>query len=109
MAFKFGTHKEQATFLPPTIDDYVGPNDPVRVYNAFVDALDFNKLGISLVPEKGAERYEPRLMLKLLIYGPSYGDRSSRLLERACRHNVSYMWLMNGLQPDFRTISRFPP
>jgi transposase len=107
MAFKFGTNKDQESFLPPVIDDYVGPNDPVRVYDAFIDALDFNELGISLVPKAGAERYEPRLMLKLLVYGSSYGDRASRKLERACRHNLSYIWLMKGLQPDYRTIIRF--
>ena len=95
MAFMFGKNRDQETFLPTVIDDYVGANDPVRVYNAFIDALDFNELGISLVPKAGAERYEPRRMLKLLVYGPSYGDRSSRKLERACCHNLSYMWLMN--------------
>jgi transposase len=107
MAFKFGNNRDQATFLPPVMDDYVGPNDPVRVYDAFIDALDFGELGISLIPKAGAERYEPRKMLKLIVYGTSYGDRSSRKLERACRHNLSYLWLMNGLQPDYRTIIRF--
>lgn len=107
MAFKFGNNRDQATFLPPVIDDYVGGNDPVRVYDAFIDALDFGELGISLIPKAGAERYEPRKMLKLIVYGASYGDRASRKLERACRHNLSYMWLMNGLQPDYRTIIRF--
>lgn len=107
MAFKFGEHRDQATFLPPVIDDYVGPHDPVRVYNAFIDALDFDALGISLIPKAGADRYDPRKMLKLIVYGASYGDRASRKLERACRHNLSYMWLMNGLQPDYRTIIRF--
>jgi transposase len=107
MAFMFGTNRDQETFLPPVLDDYIGPNDPVRVFDAFIDALDFNELGIPLVPNAGAESYEPRRMLKLLVYGPSYGDRSSRKLERACRHNLSYMWLMNGLQPTYRTIIRF--
>ncbi len=107
MAFKFGENKDQATFLPPVIDDYVGSNDPVRVYDAFIDALDFQELGISFIPKAGAERYEPRKMIKLIVYGTSYGDRSSRKLERACRHNLSYIWLMNSLQPDYRTIIRF--
>lgn len=107
MAFKIGQDKDQATFLPPVMDDYVGPNDPVRVYEAFVNALNFHELGVSLIPSAGAERYDPQKMLKLIIYGYSYGDRSSRKLERSCRHNLSYMWLMHGLQPDYRTISRF--
>src|SRR3970040_3040331 len=46
-------------------------------------------------------------MVKLLIYGYAYGIRSSRKLERACHHNLSFMWLVSGIQPDYRTIARF--
>jgi len=97
----------QTTFLPPVIDDYVTKQDPVRVYDAFVDSLDLRSLGISLIPGAGAEEYHPKVMLKLLIYGYSYGTRSSRKLERACHHNLSFKWLMCNLRPDYRTIARF--
>lgn len=106
MAFKVGNRYQQ-TFFPPVINDYVSPQDPVRVYDAFVDALDFNQLGISLIPNAGALAYDPVRMLKLLIYSYSYGLRSSRLIERACHHNLSYIWLMGDLKPDYRTIARF--
>jgi transposase len=107
MAYKMSNRMQQ-TFLPSTIDDYVSQQDPVRVYDAFVDALDFSKLGIPLeVYQAGADRYYPREMVKLLIYGYSYGFRSSRKLERAGKHNLSFMWLMGGLTPAYRTIARF--
>lgn len=106
MAFKIG-NRDQQTFFPPAIDDYVSSQDPVRVYDAFVDALDFHQLGISLIPKAGAERYDPVRMIKLLIYSYSYGQRSARLIERACYHNLSYIWLMGDLKPDYRTIARF--
>lgn len=107
MAYKIGNRMQQ-TFLPPTIDDYISDRDPVRVYDAFVDTLDFNELGIPIEPYKsGADEYYPKQMLKLLIYGYSYGLRSSRKLERACHHNLSFIWLMAGLKPDYRTIARF--
>lgn len=107
MAYKTG-NKTQMTFLPPVIEDYVLKQDPVRVYDAFVDALDFNALGIAIDPDKpGAHQYYPKQMLKLLIYGYSYGIRSSRKLERACHHNLSFIWLMDNLKPDYRTIARF--
>jgi hypothetical protein len=55
MAYKTG-NKMQTVLLPPIIDDYVSKEDPVRVYDAFVEALDFNQLGISLTDYKaGAE------------------------------------------------------
>ena len=46
-------------------------------------------------------------MLKLLVYEYSYGTRSSRKLERACHHNLSFIWLPSGLKPDHKTIAEF--
>jgi transposase len=107
MAYKIGDRMQQ-TFLPPIIDDYVSQEDPVRVYDAFVEALDFRTLGLPLETCKGgADEYYPKEMLKLLIYGYAYGIRSSRKLERACHHNLSFIWLMGDLKPDYRTIARF--
>lgn len=51
--------------------------------------------------------YDQKAMLKLVLYGYSYGTRSSRKLERATYHNLSFIWLMGGLKPDHKTISRF--
>lgn len=96
-------------FLPPSIEDYVSKNDPVRVYDAFVEALDLTKLGIEVNPSKaGNSSYAPKIMLKLLVYGYSYGEtRSSRKLERALHHNLSFIWLMRNLKPDHKTIAEF--
>lgn len=101
--------RNQLTMLPPVIDDYIGAQDPVRVYDAFIEAINFDELGISLKHEKaGAKSYSPKSMLKLLVYGYSYGGtRSSRKLERACHHNLSFIWLLCDLKPDYRTIGRF--
>ncbi len=107
MAYIMGNRK-QITFLPPTIDDYVGKEDPVRVYDAFIDSIDLQEMGIIIEPfQAGAPAFEPKAMLKLIVYGYSYGIRSSRKLERACYHNLSFMWLISGILPDYRTIARF--
>jgi transposase len=108
MAYRYG-NREQCSLLPPCIDDYVGPDDPVRAYDAFVDALDLNTLGITVDEEQvGCPQYDPRTMLKLFVYGYSYGaDRSSRKLERAIHHNLSFIWLLGGLRPDHKTIANF--
>lgn len=107
MAYRYG-NREQLTFLPPSIEDYVVSNDPVRVYDAFVEALDFDELGIVINSDKvGNPSYNPKAMLKLLVYGPSYGIRSSRKLERATKHNLSFIWLMGGISPDHKTIAEF--
>jgi transposase len=46
-------------------------------------------------------------MLKLVVYGYSYGIKGSRKLERAAHENLAFVWLMGGLKPDHKTISEF--
>lgn len=108
MALRKGDRSRQRTFLPNAVEDYVSEEDPVRVYDEFVEMLDFKELKIDLNEKRvGNSSYDPKSMLKLLVYGYSYGWKSSRKLERATKHNLSFMWLMGNLQPDHKTISRF--
>ena len=113
MAYRYGARNQQILF-PPSIDQYISADDPVRAYDVFVETLDFEALG----PDKvGNSQYDPKAMLKLLVYGYSYGIRSSRKLERALHHNVSFIWLTGGLksaegetrpgEPDHKTIAEF--
>ena len=107
MAYRTG-NRYQMAMLPQCIEEYVAENDPVRAYDAFVEELEFDQLGIEINPYKvGNSEYHPKAMLKLLVYGPSYGIRSSRKLERETYHNLSFIWLMGGLKPDHKTISEF--
>jgi transposase len=107
MAYRFG-NRHQIALLPQSIEQYISKDDPVRAYDAFVEALDFNELGIEINANKvGNSEYDPKSMLKLFLYGYSYGTKSSRTLERATYHNMSFIWLMGGLKPDHKTISEF--
>lgn len=107
MAYRYG-NRFQLGLFPPSIEDYVAKDDPVRAYDAFVEALDFNALGIDIDPNQvGNSEYDPKAMLKLLVYGYSYGIKSSRKLERETYHNLSFIWLMGGLKPDHKTIAEF--
>jgi transposase len=107
MAYRYG-NRFQLGLFPKSIEDYVAKDDPVRAYDAFVEALDFNALGIEIDPNQvGNSEYDPKAMLKLLVYGYSYGIKSSRKLERETYHNLSFIWLMGGLKPDHKTIAEF--
>jgi transposase len=94
--------------FPPTLEELIKPNDPVRAYDAFVDALDLDGLGVAIdVCKPGCPEYFPRVMLKILVFGYAYGLRSSRKLERALYHNMAFLWLAGGLKPDHKTIAEF--
>jgi transposase len=42
---KSGQDRNQASFLPPCLEDYVSQDNPVRAIDAYVDSLDLNELG----------------------------------------------------------------
>ena len=108
MAYRYGENRKQITLFPQSLDQYVSEDHPVRAYDAFVDSLDFVELGIELDDRKvGNSQYDPRSMLKLLIYGYSYGVKSSRKLEREVHNNLSFIWLIRNLKPDHKTIAEF--
>ena len=107
MSYKTG-NRDQITFLPDSIDQYVIDDDPVRAYDAFVDCIKLEEIGITLNHNAvGNSAYDPVAMLKVLVYSYSYGWRSSRKIERALHHNMSFIWLVGGLKPDHKTISEF--
>jgi transposase/ribosomal protein L33 len=107
MAYRCGD-RYQMDLMPQSIAEYVGEDNPVRAYDFFVEALNFQQLGIDINLDKvGNSEYDPRSMFKLLIYGYSYGVKSSRKLERECYHNIAFIWVMGGLKPDHKTIAEF--
>ena len=109
--FKTGESRHQPSLLPPRIEDYVGPDNPVRALESFVCALDLAKLGFRHA-ERSAEAmgqppYDPADLLKLYLYGYINQVRSSRRLEREASRNLELIWLLRNLRPGYRTIANF--
>ena len=103
-----GESRYQKTFLPDTLDDYVSPENSVRIIDAYVETLDFKALGfVTSDSETGRPSYNPKDMLKLYIYGYFNKVRSSRRLEAETTRNLEVKWLINKLSPDHKTIARF--
>ena len=107
--FVEGTARGQSTLLPECLDDWIDENNPVRVIDAFVDALDLGELGFGgIEPEAtGRPSYHPSVLLKLYIYGYLNRVQSSRRLEREAGRNFEVLWLLCRLVPDHKTIADF--
>ena len=101
--------RSQGSLLPETIDEYVSEENPVRVIDAFVGALDIASLGFEGVEPRATGRpgYHPATMLKIYLYGYLNRIQSSRRLEQEARRNLELMWLVGRLAPDFKTIADF--
>lgn len=108
MGYRKGMDRNQM-MLPTSLEEWVSEENPVRIMDAFVDLLDMKELGFEPEPpsETGRPGYDPRMLLKLYLYGYFFSIRSSRKLMRECSRNMEVMFLLNGLRPDFRTIADF--
>lgn len=69
--FVEGEDRCQSLLYPEPLDDYVGDDNPVRVTEAFIDALDLGELGFDgMTPAvTGRPAYHPSTMLKIYLYG----------------------------------------
>ncbi len=108
--FKTGASRNETSFLPPRVEDYVDGDNPVRAIEAFVAALDLERLGFRHAGSGGGAGqppYDPADLLKLYLYGYTNRVRSSRSLEREAGRNLEVIWLMKHLVPGYRTIAKF--
>jgi transposase len=99
---------DQDLLLPPSLDDWLPAGHMARFVAELVDEhLDLSRIRAAYTEGRGAPPYDPRLMIRLLIYGYCIGVRSSRKLEAACVDVVAFRWLAAGQAPDYRAIARF--
>lgn len=102
------SHRDQTFLLPPSVDDWVPADHPVRFVWELVENLDLDELGIVSEPAPlGASSYPSRELLACWLYGFMDRTRSTRGLEKACHESLPYMWLTGLLRPDHMTFWRF--
>jgi len=94
--------------MAPVLQEWVPEGDLAHfVCDLVEDSLDLSEIYASYEEERGYPPYDPRLMLKLLIYGYATGTVSSRKLEQATHRDVAVRMLVADQHPDYRSIARF--
>ena len=99
-------NQNQMMVFPPTLDELVPKEHVVRLVAAVVDRLDISEI-LSTYRGGGNSCFDPRMMLKVLIYAYLNNTYSSRKIEQQLKENVNYMWLSGMSRPDYRTINYF--
>lgn len=104
-----GVSRKQGMLLPNKIEDYIEEDSFVELIEAYVETLNLKEMGLYSIKKetRGRSGYDPKIMIKLYIYGYMNNIRSSRKLEVETKRNVELMWLVENLRPDFKTISDF--
>ena len=99
-------NRKQNLLLPPSLDDLVPENHMVRVVDAVIDRLDISDI-LSTYRGGGNSAFNPKMMLKVLVFAYLSNVYSSRRIEELLRRDIYFMWLAGMKRPDFRTINYY--
>lgn len=87
---------------------FIPEDDSVRLLSHILEGLDYSKLYKAYSSVGRNFAIEPKILFKVLTYAYMNNIYSSRAIERACRRDINFMWLLQGYKaPDHSTISRF--
>lgn len=103
----FKSYKENdSLLLPPSLGDLVPQTHPARIVSRVIDHLDISSIE-SKYKGGGTSCYNPRMLIKVLVYSYMCNTFSGRKIERQLKENIIYMWLSGYSTPDFRTLNLF--
>ena len=89
------------------METMIPADDPVRLLSAFVEGMDLSEL-YATYDRVRKNQATPRQMLKIMIYAAMNRLFSSRDIETACKRDINFMFLLEGMPaPDHSTIARF--
>ena len=93
--------------LEINIEAMIPADDSVRLLSMLMERMDYTKL-YGAYERLGRTETNPKNLYKVLIYGYMNWLYSSRKIERACRRDINFMYLLEGERvPDHNTIARF--
>jgi transposase len=99
----------QSVLIPVSLEEQLMPGTLEFAIHTLVETrLDTSVFDSRYTnDETGRLAYDPKILLKVVLFGYSRGLISSRQIERACKENVTFMALTCGEQPDHSTIAAF--
>lgn len=98
--------QDQMLLLPPHLEELIENNHPVRIVNEIIDKIDIEPLEREY-KGGGTSSYNPKMLLKVLVYGYLRNVYSSRKIEEMLKENIHMMWISGMNKPDHHTINRF--
>ena len=98
---------DQAELLPAHVKDVLGADHLCFVVHEVVEACDLSEFDSQEADEGGQRPYDPRMMLKIWLYGFSVNVRTTRKLEQRVKEDLGFRYLAGGATPDHKTLSEF--
>jgi transposase len=90
------------------VDYFIGDDESIRTLIEISERLDYSKLNASYKRMPKSEDATPKQMFQLVILGFMNGQYSLRDLERSCRYDVRFLYILNGKPaPDHNRFGTF--
>ena len=103
-----GCDRDQVFLLPPSVDDWLPADHFARFVIAVVEEMDLAAFYADYRADgHGRPAHDPAMMVALLVYAYARGQRSSRVIERACIEDIAFRVIAANRRPDHTTIARF--
>lgn len=99
-------NQNQLQLLPPDLGSMLKKDHLAKLISHSIDNLNISSIR-QTYSANGQHAYDPRMLLKVLVYGYAIGLRGSRKLADRLNEDIAFMWLSGRQTPDFRTISDF--
>lgn len=109
MGYNFASvDRDQLMLLPPSVSDWLPEDHLAWFVLDVVDELNLSEFLSSYRADgRGGAAYHPAMMVALVVYAYSIGERSSRRIERRCVEDVAFRVVAANQRPDHATIARF--
>jgi transposase len=102
--------RTQIEFQQSSLDDLLGPDHRARQVWDYVEELDLSALYgrvQTTVSSSGRPAIDPAILVSLWLYATLEGVGSARLLDRLCKSDSAYLWLLGGVGVNYHTLSDF--
>ena len=94
--------------LPFNFEVLIPEDDSVRLLSHILEGLNYEALYMAYSSVGRKPAVEPKILFKVLTYAYMNNIYSSREIEKACKRDINFMWLLEGRKaPDHSTIARF--
>ena len=86
--------------LPIDLEIFIPEDDSVRLLSLMMEELDYKKLYEAYSQNGRNPAVPPKILFKILIYAYMNDIWSSRKIELACKRDINFMWLLQGLEQE---------
>lgn len=100
-------NREKPMFLPLDMQEWVPRDHFVWFLIDVAGHLDISAVEAGTSPGKGRPGYDPRMLVTLVMYAMSCGERSSRQIEDRTRVDAAFRIASGNQFPDHSTLCRF--